>query len=68
MENSNKIDDITSDVNKIQINKDSESNQFEEIAEKNKELTDDLCEKPALLNAGEDGPENILKDENELFD
>jgi ATP-dependent RNA helicase DDX19/DBP5 len=68
MENSKKIDEITSDVNKIQINKDSQSNQFEEIAEKNKELTDDLCEKPALLNAGEDGPENILKDENELFD
>jgi ATP-dependent RNA helicase DDX19/DBP5 len=69
------VDQINLDIDKKLIinngtdNQDDKSvDQFENIAEKNKNLEDDLCEKPVAINVGDDGPENIVKNENELFD
>lgn len=68
MEDNKKVDLISTEVNKLTLEKNGEENQFEDIAEKNKGLTDDLCEKPVALQIGDEGPENVIKDDNDLFD
>lgn len=65
---------ISTEVDKLVISKEDDAkgeqaiDPFEELAQSNKELADDLCDKPEALDAGEAGPENIVKDNNDLFD
>lgn len=68
------VDEINSSVDKLAISLDSDlkqeqsvTNQFEEIEKLNKELVDDECDKPVATNVGEEGPENLVKDVNELI-
>jgi ATP-dependent RNA helicase DDX19/DBP5 len=68
------VEKINADVDKLTISLDSDlkqeiaaSNQFEEIEKLNQELVDDECDKPIATNVGEDGPENLVKDVNELI-
>ena len=64
--NQQPIDQINTEINKLVLAE--EENQFEDIAQKNKELSDDLCDKPVAFQVGEEGPENLVKEENDLFD
>jgi ATP-dependent RNA helicase DDX19/DBP5 len=66
--NQEQVDQINLDVNKLVISENREDNQFEDIAQKNKELSDDLCEKPEAFKIGEEGASNLLKEESDLFD
>lgn len=73
-EESQNVDKINADVDKLTISLDSDlkqekalTNQFEEIEKLNQELVDDECDKPVATNVGEHGPENLVKDVNELI-
>lgn len=68
------VDKINTDVDKLAISLDADlkqekvtTNQFEEIEKINKELVDDECDNPVATKVGEEGPENLIKDVNELI-